>query len=46
MESNKFQKTQFNIKENSPNFVKLEEEVLQFWDEIDAFKLQLEHTKD
>lgn len=32
MEKNLFQKTDFNIKDNSPNFVKMEEDVLQYWD--------------
>jgi isoleucyl-tRNA synthetase len=32
--------------QESPNFPKLEEEISQFWDNIDAFQKQLEKTKD
>jgi len=32
--------------EEIPDFSRNEENILKFWDEIDAFKQQLEKTKD
>lgn len=36
----------FKIKNEKPNFPSIEEEVLKFWESIDAMNLQLKHSKD
>jgi len=39
-------RTEFNTVPEHPNFPELERQTLAYWDEIDAFKTQLEKTKD
>ena len=46
MEQKSFTKTQFTFKDEKPNFPANEEEVLAYWDSINAFHQQLEKTKD
>ncbi len=41
-----FKKTNFSLKEGKPDFVKNEETVLAYWNEIKAFEQQLEKTKN
>lgn len=40
-----FNVTQFNIKQDKPNFPQIEEEVLKYWNNIQAFEMQLKHTE-
>ena len=42
----KMQKSSFQNVEEKISFPQKEEEILKYWEEIDAFKTQLEKTKD